>query len=1186
MSNFVKMRGFFLFVLLLINCTVSKGQIYKYIGLEDGLNNQKIYHIQKDRRGYMWFLTQEGIDRYDGKHIKHYNFSDDNMTLDSRIALNWLYMDNGNVLWVIGQKGRIFRYDSQHDKFELAYVHPELIRNKSQAFLNYGYLDKNDRIWLCCKDSITWYDTHTGTVLNMSVPVDGEITTIEQTDGNHFFIGTGSGLFRAGIEEGKLKVIPDEALESIAPVHELYYHAVSKQLFVGNYKEGILIYDMGGTGKIISCQFPNHVEINQIAALNAHELLVATGGKGVYKLDVNTYMSEPYITADYSSYNGMNGNNINDVYVDEEDRIWLANYPTGITIRNNRYGSYDLIRHSLGNTRSLVNDQVHDVVEDSDGDLWFATSNGISFYQTDTKEWRSFFSSFDPVPNDENHIFLALCEVSPGVMWAGGYTSGIYKIEKKKGFKVTYLSPAAIAGVRPDQYIYDIKKDSGGDIWSGGYYHLKRINLDTKNVRLYPGVSSITTIQEKDDRLMWIGTRMGLYLLDKESGIYRYIDLPIESPYICALYQREDGILYIGTRGAGLLVYDINKKKFIHQYRTDNCALISDNIYTILPRQDESLLMGTETGITIYSPQKHSFRNWTREQGLMSVNFNAGSATAWNKSTLVFGGNEGAVKFPTNIQIPEPHYSRLLLRDFMIAYHPVYPGDDGSPLKKDIDETDRLELAYGQNTFSLDVASINYDYPSNILYSWKIDGYHKEWSRPSQDNRILVRNLPPGSYTLQIRAISNEEKYKTYETRNIQIVITPPVWASLWAMVGYAILLVLVMIIIFRIIMLQKQKKVSDEKTRFFINTAHDIRTPLTLIKAPLEEVIENRMVTEQALPHMNMALKNVNTLLQLTTNLINFERIDVYSSTLYVSEYELNTFMNDVCAAFRKYAEMKHVRFVYESNFDYLNVWFDSDKMGSILKNILSNALKYTPEEGSVCISACEEGNTWSIEVKDTGIGIPSCEQKKLFRNCFRGSNVVNLKVTGSGIGLMLVYKLVKLHKGKIQIQSNEQQGTCVRVTFPKGNSHLHKAKFISPKLPDERPETIIPGCISDLPAMGISQINSSLQRILIVEDNDDLRNYLVDMLKTSYNIQACPNGKDALIIIREFNPDLVISDIMMPEMSGDELCSAIKGDLEMSHIPVVLLTALGDEKNMLEGLEIGADAYITKPFSVGIHL
>lgn len=198
-------------------------------------------------------------------------------------------------------------------------------------------------------------------------------------------------MFCVGIEKGELKQIPDEVVKSIVtPVHELYYHTVSKQLFVGSYKEGILIYDIGKTQKITPCYAPNNVEVNQIVALNADELLIATGGKGVYKLNVNTCKSEPYITADYSSYNGMNGNNINDIYVDEEERIWLANYPTGITIRNNRYGRYDLIKHSLGNNRSLVNDQVHDVIEDSDGDLWFATSNGISFYQTDTREWCSF----------------------------------------------------------------------------------------------------------------------------------------------------------------------------------------------------------------------------------------------------------------------------------------------------------------------------------------------------------------------------------------------------------------------------------------------------------------------------------------------------------------------------------------------------------------------------------------------------------------------------------------------------------------------------------------------------------------------------------------------------------------------------------------------------------------------------
>ena len=845
MSNFVKMRGFFLFILLLINCTVSKGQIYKYIGLEDGLNNQKIYHIQKDRRGYIWFLTQEGIDRYDGKHIKHYNFSDDNMTLDSRIALNWLYMDNENVLWVIGQKGRIFRYDSQHDKFELAYVHPELIRNKSQAFLNYGYLDKNDRIWLCYKDSITWYNTHTGTTSHMSMPVDGEIATIEQTDGNHFFIGTGGGLFRAGIEGGELKLVSDEAVESItAPVHELYYHAVSKQLFVGNYKEGILIYDMRGTGKIVSCQSPNNVEVNQIVALNAHELLVATGGKGVYKLDVNTYISEPYITADYSSYNGMNGNNINDVYVDEEDRIWLANYPTGITIRNNRYGSYDLIKHSLGNTRSLVNDQVHDVVEDSDGDLWFATSNGISFYQTDTKEWRSFFSSFDPVPNDENHIFLALCEVSPGVMWAGGYTSGIYKIEKKKGFKISYISPAAIAGVRPDQYIYDIKKDSGGDIWSGGYYHLKRINLETKNVRLYPGVSSITAIAEKDSHNMWIGTAMGLYLLNRDSGKYEYIKLEAGSTYINTLYQADNGLLYVGTNGAGVFIYDAQNKKFEH-YIAKNSALVSNSIFTILPEVDGRIMMSTENGVTSFHTKEKIFHNWTKGEGLLPAYFNASSGVLRKNKNFVFGSTDGAIELPQNVKFPDYVYTKMIFSDLNISYQPVYPGEEDSPLEKSINDTDVLELKYNQNTFSFRVSTINYDSPGNALYAWKLDGFFEKWTEPGTANLIRYTNLPPGKYTLYVRAISREEHDIVFEERTMRIVVTHPFWSSWWAITCYVLLVILGFIFILRVMNLRKQKKISDEKTSFFINTAHDIRTPLTLIKAPLEELLDEEPFDE-----------------------------------------------------------------------------------------------------------------------------------------------------------------------------------------------------------------------------------------------------------------------------------------------------------------------------------------------------
>lgn len=386
--------------------------------------------------------------------------------------------------------------------------------------------------------------------------------------------------------------------------------------------------------------------------------------------------------------------------------------------------------------------------------------------------------------------------------------------------------------------------------------------------------------------------------------------------------------------------------------------------------------------------------------------------------------------------------------------------------------------------------------------------------------------------------------------------------------------------------MLRKQRKVSDEKIHFFINTAHDIRTPLTLIKAPLEELREKEQLSKDGIANTNTALRNVNALLRLTTNLINFERADVYSSELYISEYELNTYMAETFNAFRPYATVKHINFTYESNFRYLNVWFDKEKMDSILKNIISNALKYTPESGSVHVFVCENDDTWSVEVKDTGIGIPANEQKKLFKIHFRGSNAINSKVTGSGIGLMLVWKLVHLHKGKIHLSSIEHQGSIIKVTFPKDNKQFRKAHLTTKTRQIVQDEQAIYSTSGtpDIYEKAKKEHNENQQRLLIVEDNDELRNYLGHTLSDMYTIQMCSNGKEALTIVKEYKPELIISDIMMPEMRGDELCAAIKNDIETSHIPIILLTALNDEKNILEGLKIGADEYVVKPFNIGI--
>lgn len=745
-----------------------------------------------------------------------------------------------------------------------------------------------------------------------------------------------------------------------------------------------------------------------------------------------------------------------------------------------------------------------------------------------------------------------------------------------------YISPYSLAGISPDQYISDIKKDSQGDVWSGGYYNLKRINPETGTIRLYPGLSSITAILEKNEEQMWIGTTTGVYLLDKLRGNYRRIDFPVETVHVSTLYQTVDGILYVGTRGAGLLVYDSTKDKFVHQYHMENCAIVSDNIYIVIPRPDGSLLLGTENSIATFLCKDRTFHNWTAEQGLMSVCFNAGAATQYGDS-LVFGSNDGIVLFPIDMQIPVPQFSRMILRDFTVSSRPVYSNEEGSPLIKDSDGTHRLELAYNQNTFSLEAVSINYDYPSNILYSWKLEGFYNGWSHPSTDGQIHLTGLPPGRYTLRIRAISNEEKDKIYEEKDIVVVISRPPWASTWAIAGYILLAISAVTIAFRIVMLRRQRKLSEEKTQFFIHTAHDIRTPLTLIKAPLEEVVEKKQVKIEGADNVRMALKSVDNLLQLVTDLINFERADVYTSQLYIGEYELDSYLDSICETFRTYASQKSINLSHESRFPFLNVWFDRDKMDSILKNLLSNALKYTPRNGNVHICAFIDQNTWNIEVRDTGIGIPAGERKNLGRRFFRGSNAVNQKVPGSGIGLLMVYKLVRLHKGKIIITSTEEEGTCVRVTFPMGNRHLRKAHFITAVKAEK---TVLPHTETDSAASNTQTVKpgESASRILVVEDNDDLREYIKGLLGQEYHVLSCTNGCDALVVAPEYNPDLILSDVMMPEMGGDELCAAIKSNIETSHIPVILLTALSDEKNMLKGLDKGADAYITKPFSVNV--
>lgn len=1168
-------------IFLLLSLTVSS-QTYKYIGIEEGLSNQKIYKIQKDARGYMWFLTHVGIDQYNGKEIKHYKLREGNRELDPLLNINWTFLDKTGTLLVTGKQGRIFRYDSGHDRFVQIYNMYNYWNKDYHAFVRYSYIDQEDNVWLCGKSAIHLFNIESGQKQQISNRL-GNITCIEQINSEHFFIGTDKRIYLAKLENGNLKELSCGKLGMMdMHVHELYLHRTANKLFIGTFEKGVYIYDLNSQ-KIVRPEVElTDVNITRISPLNTKELLVATEGAGVHKLNIDTYETDPYIIANYGSYNEMDGNIINDVYVDNEQRIWLSNYPTGITVRNNQYTNYNWIKHSIGNRQSLVNNQVNSIIEDSDGDLWFGTSNGISLYDSKQKQWRSFLSSFNHGLKDQNRIFITLCEVSPGIIWAGGYASGIFQITKKNG-NIEYLTPAQSfhLNVRADKYIRDIKKDRYGCIWSGGYYNLKCFNLKTRQGRLYPGLGSVTAIEEKDSTSMWIGTSTNLFLLDRNSGKYHEIPLPGGATYIYTLHQEDNGLLYIGTSGSGLFTYDPVKESISAHYHTGNSPLVSNSIYVILPTKDGNILMSTENGISIFSPTNRQFRNWTRGQGLMSTCFNAGSGVLRANGNTVFGSTDGALEFPPNIEMPKTGDSHMIFSDFRIFYQTVYPNDPNSPLTKDIDQIEKLNLKYMQNTFSIRVSSINYDYPSDILYTWQLEGFYDGWTTPSDEGTIRFTNVAPGTYTLRVRSVSKEDNKHVLQERILKITVAHPVWLSFWAICIYVLTIILATYVIFRLHSMRREKKASDERTRFFINTAHDIRTPLTLIKAPLEEIQQKENLSEESQANMLTAMKNVDTLIRLTTNLINFSKANVYSSSLRISEHELNTYMEGIYHAFYSYAEAKQIKLDYKSNFEYQNVWFDKEKMDSITKNLISNAIKYTPAHGEVHIITRHDKDNWSLEITDTGIGIPAKEQKKLFKLHFRGSNAINAKITGSGIGLMLVWKLVRIHKGKISIESVENKGT--RVKFP-------QKQFRSQQVPTKtvQQENVVPVSPSAVSPHTYKdqyrQHVQNAQRILVVEDHDDLREYLSHTLSEAYQVETCTNGKEALKIIPEFKPDLVLSDIMMPEMRGDELCSAIKNNILTSHIPVILLTALNDEKNIVEGLETGADKYLIKPFNIGI--
>lgn len=1161
-----------------------QAQIFEYIDMDNGLSSRRVLSIQQDKQNYIWILTHKGLDRYNGKQFKHYQLHRCNNPLSFYPNLNFLYTDKDSTIWEVGKDGFVFRYDKQRDSFQLAFDLRATFPALKKAPISSVYMDSEANIWFCTNQSQYIYNYHQSKNYQLSPVISDKIICITQAEKNKYYLASEHLLYEVQLKGEQLTEIKKIQLPNVHLIDHIYYHSPTKQLIINTLLDKLFIYDIEEKQLESMGNSMKDIGVNKIIPSKKEKdvLLIATDGDGVYKLDLKQLTLNHFLKEDTRKPNKMNGSIIKDIYMDSANRIWNVIYPTGITIYTEKYPAYEWFMHSANYTNSLANNRINGVMEDSEGDSWYATSNGICYFDVSENKWINFSPSHSPNgEQSENHIFTSLCEGSPGIILAGGYMSGIYKIDKRTK-EVTFFQQQNIRqGEGPDKYIRSIYRDNERLIWIGGFYQLKSYSLTTKEVCEYNIGYPITCITQKDEHSLWIGTINGVFVFDKLKKQATPLDTEFDIQCINMIYNDPSGnYTYFGTYGDGLFIFEKKTGK-VTRYYDENCGLISNNIYSIVPDRNGNLYLGTENGLSFFDIKANRFINWTKEQGLLAASFNPNAAIHSRDGYMIFGSNEGVIVLPDSIQLPETFSSHMIFSDLSIMYRTVHPGEKNSPLTQALDKTSCIELDYDQNTFSMNVSSINFDNPSNIMYSWKLEGFYDRWSPPSSDNLIRYTNLSPGNYTLRVRAILMDN-HQTLEEREIQILIGRPIWMTFWAFLLYALIIIGISYAIIRYQMIRRNKQISQAKINFFMQTAHDIRTPLTLIKAPLGEILKNEQLTEQGTTNLNLAIQSTDNLSELANNLMDFQKEELYSSKISVVRYELNQYIQNYMQQFKAYAEQKGINFQYKSRFTSLEVWIGQNKIDSILQNLLSNALKYTPKGGSVTIETDHNKNRWILTIKDTGIGIPKEDQKKLFKFLFRGKNATNQLITGSGVGMLLTYRLIKNHEGKISFSSTENVGTTFQLSFPIQSEHYqYRNEGVDQNL---RTVLLQDGIVAPMPEAEQTQITAhpDSPRIMIVEDNASLRLFLMKSLSDIYQVDGAENGQEAIDKIKVQQPDLIISDVMMSVMDGETMCRTLKSDIETSHIPIILLIALGDKKDILRGLETKADMYITKPFDL----
>ena len=1197
------------FLCLLFLCHALPGQVpalrFKVYSTAEGLSNATVHDILQDKRGFMWIGTSNGLNRFDGYRFEVFRKQKEHTEGLYSNQISCLLEDQQGVLWIGTGKGlnyflpweQQFHQKSFGDSLQIPHIRAMVEDEQGQLWVG-----SNQGLWMLNQERDEWKhypitadqsSTHTISALN----IDSK---------GRLWVGTKNGIDRYDPASGKFfhYALQDKFTVDQDALPRFIFEDSRGIIWTGSYNSGLNRLDPGQQQfKPYPLALISEKDYLQNRIRDIHEdedgyLWLATY-RGIVIFHPDTG-EERAIKADRSNPNSLSHEALTCFFEDPQGNFWIGSFWGGVNYFDKNYNNFQHYQNT-GKEDALSYNIITGFAEDAEQKIWIsAARGGLNAFDPQTGAIRQYRQK-DPSPIASSINNIQLIESDPdGNLWLGTLYGGLHQFDtKKKQFKPIRVSGT---GAQFDN-IKSMYFEPGRGLWFSNreglfLYQPSEQILESFNPlgRTAADLQLINCIVPgKAPNSLWLGTQSG------EHGLVR-INTDQQSferyaiPHVNCLLAGKNGWIWAGTNGDGLYALDETSGKIQHYPPNGE---FNGQIFGILEDESGNLWMSTPDGLVCFLPQEKSFRYYQNSDGIQGNQFKKNAYLKSRNGDFYFGGTNGFNVF-NPAQIKNDHFlPNVAITNIRIGSKSGQPRNLESPYAP-LGKVRNLTLKHFENTIFFDFVALNYSKPEKTQYAYQLEGFD-EWNYIEERRNATYTNLSPGNYVFKIKATNGDGRW-TEATEGLILKISPPPWKTWWAYVLYSLVLISTFLIGRKMILnriylknelrteqlIRKQEQELHEmKVRFFTNISHELRTPLTLILGPLEKISRSFFGKSQIRHHLHVATQNAERLAKLIDQLMDFRKLETDHLELRAAKGNLVRFVKEIFLSFKEHAKFHQIKYSFVSQEESIEVYFDRDKMEKVLFNLLSNAFKFTPPGKAIKMLIRQEKPGFvEVSVSDEGTGILPEALDQVFDRFFQGK-VPDKSFQGTGIGLSLAKGFIELHQGHISVKSELGKGADFSFCLPLGCDHLQKEQIIIDFQDSDsrqhyltRPTPVTP-VSTNSPTQATGQTIGSLPKLLIVEDNQDIREFIAEGFSGQYQVYLADNGKSGYEQAIKIAPDLVISDVMMPEWNGIDLCSKLKKDFRTSHIPIILLSARTALIFKVNGLETGADDYLTKPFN-----